>query len=564
MAEEAPYRRPGSLDFGRIESLLAARASACEDDIWALREDPGYFSDQMLIYREHRQELIPDTRGQPHPVFKGQMSVFWERVIGNTLLSSHVQLEVFSELRRQAEELRKLQAKYEGKLSPLKDLPEDYLLGILRFRHFINQLAKEWLNDLKTSVVASPPLRSWFVRQPAQDIKMILIQGKPGHKKAKVEGELLWLLQTLWEDGQNLLLARLPDIVDELERLISTEPRARELVSGYIAGRIGDLSILCECLRQVNIYQPWANGYESALMDREKSINKDLEAWKDTWIGVLRMFKSRPVCDSFTLAEPRDKRFFYPVEKRRTKETVDALRQAEANLDAFWGKIDIFLNAKAGDISRSALRKLLSRGRTLQRAPGWVAPAVPDKTKTSKSAPVSIDNDSIYRPLSTLYFELENPPRSTSAPAASQSKTKGKTRGTASQNPPPSVEARLNTLTLNPDNLLDAQPTFAVDARALKVFRALFFSPAVTSTPGEVSWTDFLHAITTGVGFRAEKLYGSVWHFQPPSTLDVERTIQFHEPHPVGKIPFRTARRMGRRLVRSYGWWVGRFVLKEK
>lgn len=32
MAEEAPYRRPESLDFGRIESLLAACASASEDE----------------------------------------------------------------------------------------------------------------------------------------------------------------------------------------------------------------------------------------------------------------------------------------------------------------------------------------------------------------------------------------------------------------------------------------------------------------------------------------------------------------------------------------------------
>ena len=31
MAEEAPYRPPGRLDFGRVESLLAARTSAAED-----------------------------------------------------------------------------------------------------------------------------------------------------------------------------------------------------------------------------------------------------------------------------------------------------------------------------------------------------------------------------------------------------------------------------------------------------------------------------------------------------------------------------------------------------
>ena len=109
---------------------------------------------------------------------------------------------------------------------------------------------------------------------------------------------------------------------------------------------------------------------------------------------------------------------------------------------------------------------------------------------------------------------------------------------------------------------VDRRPTFMVDSRALKVFRTLFFHSAVTSTPGEVSWNDFLHAMTS-VGFSAEKLYGSVWHFQP-SKLDVERSIQFHEPHPVSKIPFTVARRIGRRLSRAYGWFGAMFALKEK
>ena len=108
----------------------------------------------------------------------------------------------------------------------------------------------------------------------------------------------------------------------------------------------------------------------------------------------------------------------------------------------------------------------------------------------------------------------------------------------------------------------DPQPTFAVDARALKVFRTLFFVPSATATPGEVAWTDFVHALAS-TGFGAEKLYGSVWHFTP-TNLDVERSIQFHEPPPLGKIPFRMARRHGRRLYRAYGWHGGMFVMQEK
>jgi hypothetical protein len=58
-------------------------------------------------------------------------------------------------------------------------------------------------------------------------------------------------------------------------------------------------------------------------------------------------------------------------------------------------------------------------------------------------------------------------------------------------------------------NVSDSQPNFSVDARALKVFRTLFFNPEVTSTPGEIPWNDFLHAMRE-TGFNVEKLYGSV------------------------------------------------------
>ena len=78
--------------------------------------------------------------------------------------------------------------------------------------------------------------------------------------------------------------------------------------------------------------------------------------------------------------------------------------------------------------------------------------------------------------------------------------------------------------------------------------------------PGEVSWTDFLHALVS-TGFKPEKLYGSVWQFTP-ANLDVERSIQFHEPHPSGKIPFRKARQHGRRLFRAYGWRGEMFKLR--
>ncbi|EGP83294.1 uncharacterized protein MYCGRDRAFT_96555 [Zymoseptoria tritici IPO323] len=64
-------------------------------------------------------------------------------------------------------------------------------------------------------------------------------------------------------------------------------------------------------------------------------------------------------------------------------------------------------------------------------------------------------------------------------------------------------------------------------------------------------------------GFEAEKLYGPVWNFRP-TKLDVERSIQFHEPHPSGKIAYRVCRGHGRRLNRAYGWTGDNFVAEGK
>jgi hypothetical protein len=397
-----------------------------------------------------------------------------------------------------------------------------------------------------------------FAREAAKDlnkthvaIKLCFLQRASATDKA-----LLRLLQTLWEDGKDLALFGLPMIVDELERLLRAEPRARELISGYVAGRIGDLSILCECLRQLDIYQPWAMEYEHPSITWGARLKDDLVAWSDGWAGIRRALESKAMLVNFKLAHPSDKRFFYPAEKRRSKETVDALRQAEANLDAFWDRFDGCLHAKAAGLSETALGRLLSQQRTLQRTPEWTAP--PAEAKTPNPAADSPEGDALSRPVSTPHFEPGQPQDKQDAPADAAAKTKVKTRGAASTEATQRQEQATDAVaTLR----IDEQPLFHVDARALKVFRTLFFYPSVTSAPGEVSWNDLLHAMTS-TGFRAEKLYGSVWHFQP-SQRHLGRSIQFHEPHPVAKIPFRVARGMGRRLARAYGWDGGMFVLRE-
>lgn len=556
LVAETPYRVPAQLDLSRVISLLGARKSAAEDHLWALREDPGYFADTLRNLKEHRGEMIKDIYGRAHPVFdKAREGIFWSRVLRNALSEAYLSLEFFSELQSQAQKLRDLQVKHATAISPLKDLPRDYLQAMLKFRHYLNKAAQGSMSQLKLCGMASPPLRHLFVREPPMNntSSILNLRSRPEIKRGKIEGDLLWLLSTLWEDGNALYFARLPMIIDELERLLDAESKAKDLISPYIATIIGDLSIVSQCLRQLETYQPWANGFEGALVEYEPEINKEFATRTASWAAMLAAITDKNLASVVNLVDTSGGRFAYPVEKRKNKQNVETLRQAEANLDAFWTRVDQLMHSMAGNLDGTATRYLLSQPRILQRTPEWVEPV----KKQDKPSPTSDDSlDHLSKPLSALYFGTAP---SKPDPILPLPKTKTKTRGTAQASSSTTANDDHAEIAANP---IDLRPTISVDARALKVFRTVFFSPSLTSTPGEVSWSDFLHALTS-TGFTAEKLYGSVWQFCP-TTLDVERSIQFHEPHPRGKIPFCTARRYGRRLNRAYGWHGDMFLLKAK
>ncbi|PNP44481.1 hypothetical protein TGAMA5MH_03786 [Trichoderma gamsii] len=250
MAAEAPYRVPAQLDFGRIESLLAAKTRAAEDHLWALREDPTYFRQHLLDAQEHRQELIKDTYDRPHPTLNPRrIHLFRARVVGNVLAEAYLELEFYSELYQQAQELGSLRRKYESKISQLDDLPREYMVALLTFRHFIVQTVKGHMGQLKQAVVASPPMRSFYVRTPPTDetSSQMCIVSK-GVKMTKIQGQLIYLLKTLWEDDRNLFLLRLSCVVDELGRLLLSKPTASNLISNNIASTISNIAIASQCL----------------------------------------------------------------------------------------------------------------------------------------------------------------------------------------------------------------------------------------------------------------------------------------------------------------------------
>lgn len=284
MAVEAPYRVPAQLDFRLVESLLAAGASAAEDHLWALREDPGYFCRTLLETKEHSRLMLKDLDGNDHPLLTHcREESLWARIIRFIVTEAYFELENISGLSSQAKKLASLQRQYADDISPSKDLPEEYLGAMLQFNHNLERSIDAQLAKLRCAAAASLPLRRFFARvpPPSPDSKIVVVP-KPGIDMDKVEQQLIWLLRTLWENGDELLLAGLPVVMDELERLIQSETHAQDLLSSYIITVVGKLSILSQCYNEL-IFQPAPETGSLKLKSVPTILNRSIRSRRSQW-----------------------------------------------------------------------------------------------------------------------------------------------------------------------------------------------------------------------------------------------------------------------------------------
>jgi hypothetical protein len=157
MALEAPCKLPSELDLDRISSLLEAQMSAMEDHIWAMREDPAYFAEQLLEKRDHSMESMLDSNGKPHPLtHRLHEHKLWAKLLTQISAESYWKLETLSILHRKARELSVLYKKYRNQFKPTEELPEVFRTALYRFRYFLRMATKDPLVMLKVEFEASP------------------------------------------------------------------------------------------------------------------------------------------------------------------------------------------------------------------------------------------------------------------------------------------------------------------------------------------------------------------------------------------------------------------------
>ncbi|KAI5859433.1 hypothetical protein GGS23DRAFT_585385 [Durotheca rogersii] len=552
-ALESSYRLPARLDLSRLKLAVEAKLSEAEDHLWALREDPAYFAMNILDWKEHRQEMLADLRGNPHPIHRSGSGIFWDRVIRSATFTALQMIEYWGILLEKITCVAELQArKYpNGSVRFEDNLPLDFAMAFYQLHNHLVEFRKVPIKMIVEGWVASPPMRPYWRRKPPPNTTTPLITTVyiGNTELSSPEGEMMSVISTLNDDHQ-LFLVGLPSLMDEIERLMKGDSAASQLVSGWVAEKISHLSVISESLRQLELFQPWAATFEAAMVEHEDEIKRDYEKTLKR-LRALYTFESVP--STMCLGIPTDGRFKYPAEKRRTKETVDVMRSAERALDQFWLKTRHDLEAAGAMTPR--LRRIFSQ--RVQRTPEWTAPTEVVRRAVASSAAAS--SGDLAAPFGGL--DLKDKPRDISVAEpkdilAAQPKVKLKTRGAPRSTPTDTTDTPGVDVPIPPNR----EPLFEVDKRAHKVFGSLFFAPSISSQPGEVSWSEFLYAMGS-IGFAMEKLHGSAWRFVR-ETGDVGRSILFHEPHPRSKLSLVQARRIGRRLNKTYGWEWDLFTLR--
>ena len=548
LAAEAPYRVPAKLDFIRIQSLIAAKISDTKDHLLTLREDPGYFEEYITNWVQHGHESLLDTKGRKHPDFNTPET--WTREIENMLVDGYTALTVWKLLHGQAGKLAQLKEQYEAKVNQEQCLPNDYGEALLEFRVTLKSAAHFILKAMMYSFHGSPNVRSLYVRESQlRQLERGVATVMPKSGKS-TSSPMVRLLEILWTDGTSFPI-RLPTMMDQIGRMISSDISQKNLLSPLLIHYVSDLSVAGECLRQLDLYQPWINALQSK-QGKSRTKHNSEEA-----MTPLHDFLKSFNFHDFSKGHPSDGRFHYPVWKRRSREVVGAMRRAESNLDNFWADFDDRVAQKANMPERFSLSNFVGDYH-INRTPEWAAPARDGQIQNIQKDPIAFEE-----PLQVLErspHPSEDRPHRLEKANQSTVKAKIKTRGTPrrTENPAPAT----HTETPNPP------PVRKVDKRAFKAFSFLFFTPSASSPAsdaaagGELLWKDFLHAMGSA-GFGVEKMYGSAWQFTPTS-LDVERSISFHEPHPDSKLAWQVARRYGRRLNRAYGRDGASFALAEK
>ena len=550
-ALEAPYNVPDTYAFERLQSFADARFCEAQDHLLLLREDPGYFVEQILEQISETKEFVVIHRHQ----LKQKLSQWgYDKAIASMLLQAYDDLFFWDTILRTVGELRAQSARYTTEIRPGCIVPEQYSAAFSQLTLLTDTIERSYASYTLQALLSAPSFaQCWDIVIPAGTSGAAAIESVAFRRRPQTHDHLWWLLNNILDfaiDEEQYF--DLPELLEEVGYVIIKDPSQNARLTSRLTRVISHLSVVAEIQRQLSLST--CNGKHC----HDQSVD-NFPKWADenlTWREELRQATESNDSDLGLARLVMDLKIYdHPSDRKRTAATTAKMRSAEAALDFFWEEVDRAILSKSGKTLKDLERGLLPQ-RDMERTPVWQEPA-------RKTAP-----GTDYQPkavLDTTYALALLEERSESTIDRSQptpARIKVKSRGTAAT----TVET---TEAPTPDTKEDEylsrvplSPKIPVRKKALSTFSVLFGKPINGNTPsGEIPWMDFRKAMAN-IGFSAEKLQGSAWLFKKPEDSG-SRSIIFHEPHPESKLCVKWVRRMAGRLQRRFGWTAESFVLTE-
>src|SRR5271157_479978 len=103
---------------------------------------------------------LTDVNGKRHPDFS--KPPFWEQALEATVTGAYERLSMWDLAQQQLNELDTLRTQFGTLIRVNQRLPAEYESALNHFQYLVDQLRKPPLEDLKSGIFASPPLREFY------------------------------------------------------------------------------------------------------------------------------------------------------------------------------------------------------------------------------------------------------------------------------------------------------------------------------------------------------------------------------------------------------------------
>lgn len=362
----APFQVRHDIASTRPRTYTSAILTNLKDHVWALREDPLYLADTIKEHEYHKRTL-PGARENEYRIHIIRFLV--EQAYG--MLAGWHQLDAYL-------------ASFTSVLDEGSDLAQ-HSHAIDRFLCNTMSALESEIPIMCSAFIQSQPMRG--VRN-FHDVKLRSWKARVGRfgNMTLVQHEVYQALDKVLEVSSEISKIRekgdLTGVVMQLVYALETvnsvlrqSSKARGLVSRRVACMLWEVSVLSECLCQAFIWRELPHIRSATCGENcPHTTSNDFDDFYEHYIHDWNDFPA-PIDQVY----PYQERLRYAAHKRQTQNNAIAMRDAEANLDTFWGIIDASFLKLTGVGPPRIGQECLREGGILRRTAPWeedVNPAV--------------------------------------------------------------------------------------------------------------------------------------------------------------------------------------------